>query len=474
MNLSLSFSLRSGVTLICAIVAGANVFADYVVNSTGDAPLFANRGNICETSFLNGVCTLRAAIQASNNIGGTNITFNIPKSDPGYSNGVWEIGIGGSLPDITSPINISGPGATTLVINGLGDYRPFNVTTSGTVSISGVTVAFGTAPNNQNGGGIQNVNAGTVSVTNCTLRGNRAGGNGYPGYGGGIYNGGGGIVNVTNSTLEFNQQVVPIATNILGGGGIYNKNGTVNVTNSTFNNNNSTNGGGGIYNESGIINVSGSTFSGNGAFFGGGAIISSAGTVNIANSTFYANIAYGSDESFGRGSGGAIANLSKSILNLTNTTITANFAGAVGGGITSDNTFGAIANVKNTIIAGNYGGKYLSGENPDVSGRFTSHGFNLIGKKDGSTGFTLATDKKGTIASPLNPKLDPKGLRSNGGPTQTVALVAGSPAIDKGTSVGLTGTLSTDQRGFARKVDKSGVPNATGGDGTDIGAFELP
>ena len=85
-----------------------------------------------------------------------------------------------------------------------------------------------------------------------------------------------------------------------------------------------------------------------------------------------------------------------------------------------------------------------------------------------------ATDKKGTIASPLNPKFDVKGLRSNGGLTQTIALQSSSPAVDKGTSLGLTGTLTTDQRGagFLRKVDKSAA-NATGGDGTDIGAYEL-
>jgi hypothetical protein len=89
------------------------------------------------------------------------------------------------------------------------------------------------------------------------------------------------------------------------------------------------------------------------------------------------------------------------------------------------------------------------------------------------TGFTAATDKNGTAASPLNPKFDPKGLRDNGGPTQTVALVKGSPGIDKGTSNGLTGTLTTDQRGFSRTVDNSSISNAMGGDGTDIGAYEF-
>jgi hypothetical protein len=46
--------------------------------------------------------------------------------------------------------------------------------------------------------------------------------------------------------------------------------------------------------------------------------------------------------------------------------------------------------------------------------------------------------------------------------------------MDKGTSAGLTGTLTTDQRGtgFERTVNDSGIPNASGGDGADIGAFE--
>jgi hypothetical protein len=151
--------------------------------------------------------------------------------------------------------------------------------------------------------------------------------------------------------------------------------------------------------------------------------------------------------------------------------VTANVSNGAASGVFSS-TNGA-ANVKSTIIASNLGGTYDGGQAPDVYGPFSSKGFNLIGKKDGSTGFTAATDKKGTVASPLNPKLDPKGLRDNGGPTQTVALMAGSPAIDKGTSNGLTGTLTTDQRGFARKVDNTSIPNATGGDGTDIGAFEF-
>jgi hypothetical protein len=113
---------------------------------------------------------------------------------------------------------------------------------------------------------------------------------------------------------------------------------------------------------------------------------------------------------------------------------------------------------------------------PDVSGSFASAGFNLIGKRDGSTGFTIAaTDQTGTIASPLNPMLDPLGLQNNGGITKSIALLPGSPAIDKGTSNGLTGVLTMDQRGatFRRTFDNLAVPNAAGGNATDIGAFEL-
>jgi hypothetical protein len=76
-------------------------------------------------------------------------------------------------------------------------------------------------------------------------------------------------------------------------------------------------------------------------------------------------------------------------------------------------------------------------------------------------------DMTGTLAAPLDPKLGP--LQNNGGPTWTRALLIGSPAIDQGTSDGLI----TDQRGRLRSVDNPAIANTTGGDGTDIGAFEV-
>jgi hypothetical protein len=357
------------------------------------------------------------------------------------------------------------------VVNSIGDgHDAFpgdgNCETQVGNGVSGLTISDGFTSGGQFGAGIQNVNGGTINLTNCTFSRNQSEGASNPGGGGGgIYNASSGTLNIANCLFTFNLgDADPYIGN---GGGIWNKTGTVHISNSTFDHNQSSYRGGAISNEGGVVTVIASTFYGNGAAQGG-AIASDTGTVSVTHCTFHANIAY----AFGQGVGGAIMNFNKSVLNLTNSTLTGNFSNYLGSGVYNDSTFGAVANVKSTIIALNYLGTSDFGTAPDVSGPFKSAGFNLIGKKDGSAGFTAATDKKGTIASPLNPGLDQKGLRNNGGPTQTIALLAGSVAIDKGTSAGLTGTLTTDQRGFARTVDRP-VANAAGSDGTDIGAFEF-
>jgi hypothetical protein len=79
----------------------------------------------------------------------------------------------------------------------------------------------------------------------------------------------------------------------------------------------------------------------------------------------------------------------------------------------------------------------------------------------------MAAREQGAITgSPLtaSPLLGP--LRDHGGPTATMAPASGSPAIDAGSSFGLT----TDQRGAPRPSDFGSVGNA--GDGSDIGAYE--
>ena len=72
------------------------------------------------------------------------------------------------------------------------------------------------------------------------------------------------------------------------------------------------------------------------------------------------------------------------------------------------------------------------------------------------------------IKSALTQCFDPT-LKPNGGTTANHALLVGSPAIDKGNSFGLT----TDQSGSARPADNLTIANAIGGDGADIGAYEV-
>jgi hypothetical protein len=99
-----------------------------------------------------------------------------------------------------------------------------------------------------------------------------------------------------------------------------------------------------------------------------------------------------------------------------------------------------------------------TGKGPDAYGAFNSLGHNLIGTTNDSSGFTAPGDLAGSKASPIDPKLGP--LADNGGPTLTMALLPGSPAIDAGnTSL----APATDQRGVPRPFSLA----------ADIGAFEF-
>ena len=271
------------------------------------------------------------------------------------------------------------------------------------------------------------------------------------------------VLSVTGAaaTVTLTGLTIRDGTNAGSGGGIYIPAGTatVNVNGCTITGNQAIAGGSaaGIYN-AGTLNVTNTTISGNLNSTGnGGGITNFAGTTNITNSTISGNS--------GNGNGGGIHNFGGGTVNVTNSTIVGNTALANsngrGGGI--QNSEGTV-NVKNSIIAMNSS----TDVGPDVSGTFVSAGFNLIGKTNGSTGFTAPTDQTGTVASPRDPVLAP--LANNGGPTMTHAPIVGSPAIDKGS--GATPPLTTDQRGSPRPYDNPSVPNAPGGDGSDIGAFE--
>ena len=104
--------------------------------------------------------------------------------------------------------------------------------------------------------------------------------------------------------------------------------------------------------------------------------------------------------------------------------------------------------------------------NADVSGTITSGGYNLIGDASGTT---ISGTTTGNLLN-LSAGLDPNGLQDNGGPTPTVALGSTSVARDQGNAMG---SVTTDQRGSPRPSDLPSVSNASGGDGSDIGAYEL-
>jgi hypothetical protein len=369
---------------------------------------------------------------------------------------------------IGKDITINGAGAAQTVVDGTQTNRVFTIN-GVTVSLSGMTVANGKTTGD--GGGVNN--SGTLSITNCIISNNAAESSGI----GGVNDGGGGIINsgtlaVTNSTIGNNSA--------LQGGGIFNNGGTATITNSIVSGNTATSSsgeGGGILNSAGMLNVINSTFSNNSinnsinnAGFGGGICNSTAGTLNVTNSTFNNNLA---------GFGGGINDLNATMA-VTGSTFSNNFArfgggiftqqdnvavtsstfsgnSGFGGGI--DNNGGAVS-VASSIIAGNT----TTTSSPDLRGTFTSHGHNLVGKSDGSTGFTNGAngDIVGTASAPVDAKLSPLGFY--GGPTQTQLLLCGSPAIDAGddsvTAAPLS--LSTEQRGAARKS----------GAHVDIGAVE--
>jgi hypothetical protein len=319
--------------------------------------------------------------------------------------------IAGELfPTLTHSITIQGPGANLLTLQKadfLDAFPPiesiFTLAAGATVSISGLTISGSVATVPTFGGGISN--NGTLTISDCTITHNYAIAGG--GLGGGIYNQG--VLTITNSTVADNGFYDNFPTQVYNqGGGIYNS-GTLIVTNSTISGNFAFDNGGGIYSDGGTVTVSNTTISGNAADNGGG-IYRAGGTVTVTDSTISGNRAAITGGRVGRG-----------------------------GGISGT------LNMRNTILAGNQ----AYSQYPDLQGSLASSGYNLIGNTTGGSGF-VSTDLRN-----VNPLLGP--LQANGGPTQTMALLAGSPALNAGDPAQLG---VADQRGVVR----SG--------GVNIGAYQ--
>ncbi|MEZ0299015.1 MAG: choice-of-anchor Q domain-containing protein, partial [Candidatus Methylacidiphilales bacterium] len=277
------------------------------------------------------------------------------------------------------------------------------------------------------GGGI--IAAGSVNITNGVVVGNSV----ISGNGGGIYVDAIGSVSLTTSEVVGNS-----ATGVGSGGGMY-VTGGLSITRSTVRNNFAGQHGGGLQFANSVASgtITRSTFSDNFATRVGGAVYLSAGTLNVDNSTFAGNRA---DEH-----GGAWYINPLSAANITSATISSNTSALGTGGVVS---FGLLT-VTNTIIAGNSGPQ---GDLYQPTGTYTDGGYNIFGV---GIGVTLLPTSTAGIA---NPMLAPLG--NYGGPTWTMALLPGSPAIDP----------AQYYAAAAGTGDQRNVPRV---DGTpDIGAYE--
>ncbi len=393
--------------------------------------------------------------------------------------------------------NSDGPGGGASILAGgisLSDttvmHDAANATGGGVAVASGPVVVTGSSISDDSangpGAGLYLINAGSLSVTNSTLNADSTGRN----EGGAIYDQSSGAITITGSTLSGDSTGAAeggaifagtdpsltvsgsmfagdSAGNAVGGalalngtdlsvsrstfsgsqglqgGGIYidgsSATAVQSITASTFTGNAAVdNEGGGVYDNAGDLRISDSTFTANNSDFSGGALsYASADSLSLTNDTFNGNEAgstgAGIDLEVPAGSGKTIA--------LLNDTITRNSA-QVGGGI--DNP-GYATSIKNTIVAGNSG-------QTDNAGAGDCHGSTAnanAGAADGGANI----DSDGSCFSnavahdhaDVDPLLGP--LAANGGPTNTDALLPGSPAIGAAVSADCP---SADQRGVPR------------------------
>ncbi|MFN3649419.1 MAG: choice-of-anchor Q domain-containing protein [Armatimonadota bacterium] len=392
---------------------------------------------------------------------------------------------GGVLNSGTLALNDCSIVDNTAVISG-GGVENFGGLTVSSSSFSGNSASDATL---SEGGGL--FNSGNAALSHCSFAQNRA-----PRAGGGIFNDG--ILTVTRSALSqnsagvgaglanvgtvtvfrssFESNSAGIAGGALGSGG-----GNVSLTECRLFANFGAERGGGAHVDGGILTATACTIVGNGTGGLGGGLLNR-GDTTVRRCTINGNIA---------SEGGGILNQpleivegpgpggSPGTIRLENSTLSNNRA-FLGGGLSnqavallvnctfydhsaSDGEGGALRNsgivrLGNTLLA-----RSGVGRNCLNLGLISSEGHNL--DSDGTCGLSGSGDQSGTIGMPIDPLLGP--LQNNGGPTQTHALLTGSPAIDAGDDGQASGTV--DQRGFSRFADGDGDRVAV----VDIGAFEL-
>jgi parallel beta-helix repeat protein len=370
---------------------------------------------------------------------------------------------------INQSVTVSGPGANLLTIHGnnAGEVIYVNPPSGSPVTLSGMTITGG---GGLNGVGVYE-NTGVLTLANCTITGNTSvalvglacaggvvsggslivdsctiSGNSTTGPGGGIHSLSGNTI-IRNSTIANNVSANNGGSNYGNGGGIYSL-GNILVQNSTIANNSTSGSGGGILGFANIL-VENSTISGNSASVRGGGIYFYASSYLTArNTTITSNLAVGLGGGISAGTNGNVF--------VQNCTVVSNTAhGGPGGGICRISGTNPIT-LDSSIVAGNVMNIYNTPGDLGSSGTITAN-YCAIGVTSGVGNFV----GDATTNSLLGSNFLLGTLSNNGGPTQTIALLAGSPCLDAGSN---PATLTTDQRG-------TGFPRMVGS-AVDIGAYE--
>lgn len=272
---------------------------------------------------------------------------------------------------IDKNIHISGPGANLLAVSrvqGAAEFRIFHITSNNTVSIQGVAISNGVAPQFGPGGGILVEGNATLGVEATTISGNSTGGT---------------------------------------GGGV-SSSGTLFIDSSTVRDNSAGDYGGGI-DSSGTLYVNDSTLSNNRGEFAAGAILNG-GSLTMNMSTISGN----TTQLHGGGLGNCCSASSHAVVNYC--TFSGN-SGSNGGAIY--NRLGSLE-IKSAVLKRGSAGPNISND----SATLTSLGYNL--SDDNGSGLLTGTGDQINIDPLLGP------LQDNGGLTFTHALSPGSPAINAG------------------------------------------
>jgi hypothetical protein len=398
--------------------------------------------------------TVNASAASAPDCAKETISAAITAVDPA---GVVRIGIGTFNEDlvISKDVTLRGTNSTSTTIQGSGSGRVIRISAGYTVTIQHVTITGGHQTGYTSGGGGGIRNSGDLTLTHSIVSGNY----GEP-RGGGLSNDSGATMEVFRCTITGNSTYHAGDTG-LGGGGIYSA-GTLTVTETTISGNSADDGsskedrGGGVYNHDGVMTLESVTISGNSATGDGGGVNSnlSSGSTTLINVTIYDNTADG---------GAALAlsgGPSGGTTTINNSTIVGNTATTTYGTKAALLVYAPLS-ISNTLIDDNT--TYDCSGDPGTY--VTSGGYNLTNWTN--CGLTGPGDQQATSAV-LGP------LQDNGGWTETIALLSGSPGIDEGNPAtpgsGGSACAAEDQRGWARPTDGDGDSTAS----CDIGAYEVP